>query len=123
MSEPTSHTSSELHSPGHELEHDHHDEAAHIQAHIKTYLAVGVVLMVGTVLTVALAYVDFGSHGRNIVAAMILASIKVGFVAMIFMHLNAEKKTIYQLLAFTVFFCIVLFALTGLAYSDYIRIR
>ena len=118
MSEPTNLPTVDSHHD----EHAPHDEAAHIQAHIKQYLGVGVVLMIGTVLTVALAYVDFGSHARNIVAAMILASIKVGFVAMIFMHLNAEKKTIYQLIAFTFFCCIVLFALMALAYSDHIHL-
>lgn len=99
-----------------------HDEAAHVAAHLKKYIMVGGVLMVGTLITVLLSYIDFGTQTRNIVIAMIVASIKVGFVAMVFMHLNAEKSTIYRLIFITLFLCFVLFALTGLAFFDPIHL-
>ncbi len=115
MSELTTHTA--------EVAEHAHDDAAHVAAHIKTYLAVGGILLVGTVITVLLSYVDFGSQGRNIIIAMIVATIKVGFVAAIFMHLNSEKSTIYRVIVMTIFFCIVLFALTGLAIFDPIHLK
>ena len=75
-------------------------------------------LLVFTGITVGLSYVDFGSSTANIVIALIVATFKAGLVAAIFMHLSAEKWTIYRILLFTVFFAIGLFALTWLAYID-----
>jgi cytochrome c oxidase subunit 4 len=71
--------------PGHD---DHHDVAKHINK----YLMVGGLLMVFTLITVGLSYVDFGSHKLNIGIGMLVATFKAGLVAMIFMHLNAERK-------------------------------
>ena len=49
---------------------------------------------------------------------MIVATIKVGFVAAIFMHLKGEKWTIWKFLIFTIFFATGLFFLTLLHYVD-----
>lgn len=94
-----------------------HGHAAH-EMHLGLYLGVGAFLLVATVITVWLSYVDFGSHKANVIVAMIVASIKVGFVAAIFMHLKGESKTVWRFLYFTLFFVAGLFLLTLLHYSD-----
>lgn len=100
------------------------DSAEEIQKHIKTYLLVGLVLLAGTLLTVAVAKIsifDFGAPGvtaPDIVMGLAIATVKVAFVMLIFMHLNHEKPLIYKILAFTVVFAIGLFFLTYLAWLD-----
>ena len=93
------------------------DHAAH-DTHLGLYLGVGAFLIVATIITVALSYVDFGSRSNNIIIAMIVATIKVGFVGAIFMHLKEEKKTIWRPLYFTAFFVLGLFLLTLLHWYD-----
>ncbi len=92
--------------------HTHHD------MHLGLYLGVGAFLLVATVVTVWLSYVDFGSHKANFIVAMVLATIKVGFVAAIFMHLKGEKWMIWKFLLFTAFFVAGLFFLTLLHWVD-----
>jgi caa(3)-type oxidase subunit IV len=107
-------------------EHSHaaeHDAAHHVNTHVKGYILVGGLLAFCTALTVGLSYVNFGTPQANIVVAMVLATFKVGCVAAIFMHLKSEKWTIYRILLITVLFAIGLFALTGLAFSDPIRLN
>ncbi len=97
--------------------HSDHGHAAH-DMHLGLYLGVGGFLIVATIITVWLSYFDFGSHANNIIIAMIVATIKVGFVGAIFMHLKGEKKTIWRPLYFTAFFVLGLFLLTLLHYYD-----
>ena len=92
--------------------HSHHD------MHLGLYLGVGGFLLFATVVTVWLSYVDFGSRSANIVVAMVVATIKVGFVAAIFMHLKGEKWMIWKFLLFTMFFVAGLFFLTLLHWID-----
>ena len=99
-------------STGAEPVHTAHD------MHLGLYLGVGAFLIFATILTVALSYHDFGSRKANIVIAMIVATVKVGFVAAIFMHLKGEKWTIWKFLLFTMFFVSGLFLLTLLHTSD-----
>jgi len=99
-------------SPGTEPAHKPHD------MHLGLYLGVGGFLICATILTVYLSYVDFGSRKANIIVAMIVATVKVGFVAAIFMHLKGEKWTIWKFLLFTMFFVAGLFFLTLLHTSD-----
>jgi cytochrome c oxidase subunit 4 len=106
--------------PTHTHEHGVSDhDAHHVNTHVKGYLIVGAGLGFCTVLTVWLSYFNLGSW--NIVAAMALATFKVGLVAAVFMHLKSERWTIYRILLITVLFAIGLFALTGLAFHDPIR--
>ena len=97
--------------------HDDPDHAAH-DMHLGLYLGVGAFLLAATAITVFLSYVDFGSRSRNIIIAMIVATIKVGFVGAVFMHLKAEKRTIWRPLFFTAFFVAGLFLLTLLHWYD-----
>jgi cytochrome c oxidase subunit 4 len=79
---------------------------------------VGGALLFCTALTVALSYVNFGTQKANIAVAMLVATLKAGLVAAIFMHLSAEKKLIYRILLFTVIFVLGLFWLTYLAWYN-----
>jgi len=88
-----------------------------IKKHIKLYIGIFIALLVGTILTVAAAYVDLG-HKANIALALFIASIKAFLVAGFFMHLTTEKKTIYTILVCTVVFFIGLMALTIIAHYD-----
>lgn len=95
-----------------------HDDHAHVAAHVNKYLMVGGLLLLFTGLTVFLSYVNFGSHKMNMAVGMVVATIKAGLVAAIFMHLNAERKLIYRILVFTGFFVLALFFLTYLHWYD-----
>ncbi len=86
--------------------------------HLGLYFGVGGFLLFATAVTVWLSYMDFGSRSANIIVAMIVATIKVGFVGAIFMHLKGEKWTIWKFLFFTAFFVTGLFMLTLLHYAD-----
>jgi len=100
-----------------------HEEYAHnVQKHVRGYLTVGALLLAFTGITVALSYVDFGTRKANIGVAMLVATLKAGLVAAIFMHLAAEKRLIYRVLIFTGFFVLGLFWLTFLArYNPVVR--
>lgn len=108
------------HSVGGHAGHDEH-EAAHIAAHVGGYLKVGAALLLLTGVTVGLSYVDFGSREMNIIVGMLVASLKAGLVAFIFMHLSGEKITIWRFLVMTTIFVIGLFFLTYLFHSDPIQ--
>ena len=97
----------------------HDEHATHdVSKHIRGYLLVGVTLITFTAITVALSYVNFGTQKANITVAMLVATFKAGLVAAIFMHLASEKKMIYRILIFTVFFVLGLFWLTYLTWYD-----
>ena len=97
-----------------------YEEYAHgVQKHVRGYLMVGALLLAFTGITVALSYVHFGTDKANIAIAMLVATLKAGAVAAVFMHLAAEKRLIYRILIFTGFFVLGLFWLTFLAWYDY----
>lgn len=95
-----------------------HDHEHDVSKHVKKYLLVGALLLAFTALTVFLSYVDFGTHKANMAIGMLVATFKAGLVAAIFMHLSAEKKLIYRILIFTVFFVAGLFWLTYFAWHN-----
>ena len=92
-----------------------------IQHHVRRYLYVFWALIGGTIITVLASYIPFGSHEINIAVALVIASCKAFLVAAFFMHLISEKKMIYGMLAFTVFFVIGLMFLTISAFADFPR--
>lgn len=116
-----SHDHSHSHGPGeaHDHGHDDHNSPEYIQKTIKKYLMVGGVLFGGTILTVAMYKVHFESVALTIAIALLIATVKAGFVAAIFMHLSDERKMIYGVLACTVFFLIGLMGLTIWAMHDF----
>lgn len=66
-------------------QHEHTGGHGHEGVYLKTLIA----LLCLTILTVAAAYVDFGSG--NIVIALTIATIKASLVALFFMHLRWDK--------------------------------
>lgn len=89
------------------------DTPEEIHKHMRAYWKVGAVLLVCTALTVIVAEIT-----PSITIGLGLASVKAGLVAVIFMHLSAEKPIIYKILAYTVFFALGLMFLTMLALYD-----
>lgn len=86
-------------SPDH---HGAHDDAAHK----KVYWAVGVALLVGTLITVLAREWEFGSVALTIAVALFVASVKAFLVCGYFMHLLSEKKVVYLTLATTLAFAV-----------------
>lgn len=119
---------------GHAPEHGHNPADPHavtadiheIEHHLKLYWTIGGVLLLFTLITVGLSYVDFdkmlsgifGHHNWNMIIGMIVATFKVSLVGAIFMHLKEERSTIWRFLYFTAFFVMGLFMLFLLAYKD-----
>lgn len=64
-------------------------------------------LAVGTVITVAVSYLHL-PLALGLAVALLIASIKGSLVAGWFMHLKAERKAIYAVLALTVGFFLLL---------------
>ena len=93
------------------------DHAVDIDKHVKVYISVFVALMVLTIITVAVSYLDL-SVPMAVTVALLVATIKGGLVAGYFMHLVSEKKLIYAVLAVTVAFFVVLLALPVLTHSN-----
>ena len=89
-----------------------HSSPEEIKKHVKLYLLIGLVLIIGTCLTVYIATIDFGSHHLNIGIGLLIAAIKASCVALIFMHLNSESKLIYKILVFAAIFVFGLAFLT-----------
>ena len=102
----------------HDAGHDdaHHDGVDH-HPHVlplKTYFAVWGALLVLTVVTVAVSYVDFG--GMNLVIAIAVATIKACLVGAIFMHLRYETKFYTVVFASSLVFVSIFIGITSLDY-------
>lgn len=94
------------------------DDVSHIAESVSSYKKLFFGLLLLTFLTVAVSYVDFGSHFWNFVVGLAIATVKAGLVAAIFMHLWGEKFTIWRFLIFTTIFVTGLFVLSLLAHHD-----
>jgi cytochrome c oxidase subunit 4 len=80
---------------------------AAIRGEIRRYWIVGLALFLLTIVTVAVSYLDL-SVGTSVFVALLIAALKGGLVAAVFMHLISERQAIYALLTLTVVFFIVL---------------
>lgn len=100
------------------------DSPEAIKKATRLYLFIGGLLFVGTVITVMVAtqeWLDFGGHGfdaADLVIGLAIASVKASLVALIFMHLNHEKRLIYWLFGFGLFGALALVTLIALAKAD-----
>src|SRR5687768_15797190 len=84
--------------------HAAHDD---MRSHVKTYFMIFGALMVLTIITVAVSYLELATP-LAVTVALIVAIIKGSLVAMYFMHLLHERKVIYWVLMLTVIFFIFL---------------
>lgn len=100
------------------------DSPEAIKKAIRTYIFVGGVLFLGTIITVLVATIpafDVGVHGFDkwdCILGLAIASFKASLVAFIFMHLNHEKKAVYWLFASGLVMVCSLGGLTALAMED-----
>ena len=78
------------------------------------YLIFGI-LMIGTALTVGVAFVDLGPF--NSIAALTIAVVKATLVVLFFMHVRYSTKLTWAVVAGSVFWLGLLLALT---FSDYL---
>ncbi len=81
--------------------------AEEIRSEMRRYWVVGTALFLLTVVTVAVSYLDV-SAGLAIFIALLIACLKGGLVAAVFMHLISEKQAIYSLLLLTLIFFVAL---------------
>lgn len=92
---------------------DHGD----IQKSIRSYMMIGVALLVFTGITVAANLVHLAVP-LAITVALIIASIKGAMVASVFMHLSHEKKWIYGALILTLIGFVILMTVPGFTVMD-----
>jgi len=92
-----------------------------MQSYIKLCARVLAVVLVATGLMIWTSFLphDHYSWAFKLSWILLIASVNAFFVAGFLMHLLSEKKLIYIVLGFTVFFVIGLFALTIWAMNDF----
>jgi cytochrome c oxidase subunit 4 len=93
------------------------DHAVDIDRHVRTYITVFVALMVLTIVTVAVSYLDL-PLAAAVTVALVVATVKGSLVACYFMHLISEKKLIYAVLVLTAVFFVALLALPVFTHSN-----
>ena len=74
--------------------------AADHAVEVRRYIGVFGALMVLTLVTVGVSYLDLAVV-PTVLLGLVIASLKAGLVAMFFMHLKSERWTIYWPLALT----------------------
>ena len=100
--------------------HDPRAHDAHAPAHgpqvvpLPVYLGVFAALMVGTVLTVLAARMDFGA--MNTPVALTIACSKAALVILYFMHVKYGEKLVKLMVVVSIAFLAILFLIT---LSDY----
>jgi len=99
--EPAPH--GESHADSHDAHHGHDNSPEAIKKEVRKYLMVLGALAVLTIITVAIARLHLPTH-EAIALALVVATIKGTLVAAFFMHLISERKLIFGVLLFTVFF-------------------
>ncbi len=80
-----------------------HDHDVDIDQHVRTYMMVFGALLVLTIVTVAVSYIDLATPAA-ITVALIIATVKGSLVVCYFMHLIDEKKLIYGLMILAALF-------------------
>ena len=88
-----------------------------IRAHVKVYMMVFGALAILTVVTVAARYLNVPVH-LAIGLALLIATVKASLVALFFMHLKGEVRTIFWTLMLTAVFFIVLITIPLSWYLD-----
>jgi cytochrome c oxidase subunit 4 len=99
--------------------HAHADAHANGHAHISTvgnYVGIFATLMVLTVVTVAVAYIDLGA--MNKVVALGIASFKATLVVLFFMHVKYSSRLTKLVVVSGFFFLVILLALTMVDYGS-----
>jgi cytochrome c oxidase subunit 4 len=88
-----------------EESHGHTEAMPH---HPVPYYLIFGVLVVLTIVTVAVAFIEIRSEIAKVLLALAIASIKASAVAFFFMHLKFEGKLIYLILIVPLLLCVLL---------------
>ena len=93
---------------------DNHEDREHHIVAIPLYLMVFGVLIVGTILTVLVAFVDLDHifPGANTLVALTIAFVKMSFVILWFMHVKYSSKLIWLTAIAGFFWLAIMFAFT-----------
>jgi cytochrome c oxidase subunit 4 len=86
---------------------------------VKGYLAVFGSLLVLTMVTVGVSYLDL-PEAETVVVALAIALTKATLVALFFMHLKSERPMVYWPLGLTAFLFVALLAFVLLSESDHL---
>src|SRR3954449_10520300 len=92
----------------HRMPEPAHGRAEPTPHHKVNYVAVFTTLVVLTVVTVVVAFVNVKSEFAKVMLALAIASVKASAVILYFMHVKFEGKLIYLILIVPVTFCVVL---------------
>jgi cytochrome c oxidase subunit 4 len=76
--------------------------------HHVNYLAIFAVLVVLTIVTVSVAFLDIHNELVKVLLALFIASVKGICVAMFFMHLKFEGKLIYLIFIVPLILCVLI---------------
>jgi len=87
-----------------------HSEATHHIVPVPVYLGVFLALIVGTIVTTLVAYVDLGPF--NIVVALFVAICKATLVILFFMHVKYSPKLTKLVVIAGIFWLIILLTIT-----------
>ena len=85
--------------------HGHSEPMPH---HKVNYFLIFGILVVLTIVTVGVAFLNIQQEWIKVLLALTIASIKASFVALFFMHLKFESKLIYFILIVPLCFTVVL---------------
>src|SRR5215471_14215670 len=87
----------------------HSDNTHHIVP-LPVYFGVFIALIIGTIVTTAVAYIDLGS--LNIVVALIVAVAKATLVILFFMHVKYSPRLTKLVVISGIFWLIILLTMT-----------
>ncbi len=90
-----------------------HSSPEQFKKHLRQYYFVFVALLCLTAITVAVSYLHL-NRPLAIAIALVIATVKAGLVAGVFMHLISEKKVIYAVLVLTAAFFLLVLLLPSL---------
>lgn len=86
------------------------EKTSHHIIPFKTYIGVFTALIILTVITVAVSFVDLGAY--NMVVALLVAGVKASLVAMFFMHLLYDKKLNLAIFLSSIIFLVIFIVFT-----------
>ncbi|HKR15215.1 MAG TPA: cytochrome C oxidase subunit IV family protein [Pyrinomonadaceae bacterium] len=83
---------------------------------VRVYITIFLVLVVGTILTVWAAFLNFPGP-LNTIVAMTIATTKATFVVLYFMHVRYSARLVWVIIGSALFWMGIMFAFT---FSDYL---
>ncbi len=98
-----------------------HERTAHAEHHIlpvSLYLTIFGALMVGTAITVAVAFVDLGA--MNLFVALIIAVVKATLVVLYFMHAKYSERLTQVVIGCAAFWLVLLIG--GILHDYFTRV-